>query len=134
MTDSVPPAGSETPDFDDLMFELLSSPSRRTVLRHLANCPLPVTVEELVAVLVAAETERARTRIGDERRSAIGIALRHVHLPKLAEAGLVDGGGRGPVALSPLGRSLASARPRVWNSFDITFRDGVETAGQGKTP
>lgn len=122
-----PPADGDSAATDDLVFELLSSSLRRTVLSHLAHCPVPVTVDELVSVVAASEAEQGVHRIDETRRTAIRLTLVHVDLPKLVESGLVayapDGDG---VVLSERGRSLAGVRPRAWSAFDITFR-GAES-------
>lgn len=129
------PADGDHAAMDDLVFELLSASLRRTVLRHLARCPLPVTVEELAAVVAASEAEETRHRVGERRRTAIRLLLVHVHLPKLVESGLVeytpDGDG---VVLSALGRDLASSRPRAWNAFDISISGTLPPSRREESP
>lgn len=69
--------------------ELATDRTRRRVLRYLIeNGETGVRLEELIDVIVGDRpaSDRARYANGEQ----LGIALRHVHLPKLAEDGVVD--------------------------------------------
>ena len=65
----------------DELFDLLPHPRRRDVLRHLVGTEGSVTVEDLAKALAE---ERA------ESHRLVAAALRHKHLPKLDEQGVVD--------------------------------------------
>lgn len=67
----------------DEYFDLLQSWQRRFVLQHLQRHPAPISVEELATEL---EDTAARGEVCIETAE---LHLRHVHLPKLAAAGLV---------------------------------------------
>lgn len=66
------------------VFELLQDPVRRYTLYelHMSSEPV-VTVESLADVAAAAAA-------GDLNKEEVTIALEHEHLPKLADAGLVE--------------------------------------------
>lgn len=65
----------------DTCFELLGSWQRRFVLLSLERGPTPVTLQQLARALAA---EHDRLTVEDAR-----LRLYHLHLPKLAAAGLV---------------------------------------------
>ncbi|WP_134672055.1 DUF7344 domain-containing protein [Halorussus marinus] len=62
-------------------FELLSSARRRGVL-YAADRGTETSVEALA--------ERIATWLGDPDASTVALSLRHTHLPKLADAGVVE--------------------------------------------
>ena len=64
----------------DELFDLLRHPRRRDALRHLVGTEGSVTVEDLARALAE---ERA------ESHRLVAAALRHKHLPKLTENGVV---------------------------------------------
>ncbi|MCU4926496.1 hypothetical protein OB905_10960 [Halobacteria archaeon AArc-dxtr1] len=66
-------------DFD-LVFEILSNRRRRIVLRTL----FPVEMEDVKTL--SSEV----SRYVDADRQTVDISLRHTHLPKLDDAGIVD--------------------------------------------
>jgi hypothetical protein len=65
---------------------LLADERRRTVLDVLAQRGATVTFEALAAAVD--DCERARA-VDDATRDRIRVSLHHVHLPKLAAAGLL---------------------------------------------
>lgn len=68
--------------------DLLSSERRRTLLDVLESGSTPVELAALAASVHA--RERGTPTGGPGAREAVAIALHHVHLPKLDEAGVVD--------------------------------------------
>ena len=74
-------APATVPEIDPLL-EVLADHRRRAVLRYLRG----VRGEVEIATLA----EGVRTADGDPPRDRIALRLHHVHLPKLASAGLVD--------------------------------------------
>ncbi len=64
------------------MYDALSSEHRRTVVSYLHENDGKATTAELATHLVTAGVE------SDEKRAR--TALRHIHLPKLTEGGLVE--------------------------------------------
>jgi hypothetical protein len=89
-----PSPGGEGPDHDsdrgpsrDEVFHVLQCRRRRLVLKYVREHGAePVAVEDLLDWLAAVEPDEEGAS-GD--RSAAGIALRHVHLPKMAQAAAV---------------------------------------------
>lgn len=92
----------------DTVFDILSARARRVALYRLAD-EGTATVEELVDAVADGEADT------DDRRQ-VRIALEHVHLPRLADAGAVavdDETGRVRYRASPtLGASVRWARER----------------------
>lgn len=89
-------SGTDVSEFDvggerrDDLFDALSNQRRRVLLHSLQVENTPVSVEELTTKLVAWETQRpASDRSGDDRE-AIEISLVHNHLPKMADAELIE--------------------------------------------
>ncbi|WP_210423526.1 DUF7344 domain-containing protein [Halorussus marinus] len=79
-----------TPPFD-VLFELLSESRRRYALYALTSTEDGLAEVEALADDVALWEARADdVALTDERRSAIGDALREKHLPRLADAEVVD--------------------------------------------
>lgn len=72
----------------DRLFSLLSTARRRHALYCIAETPAAtLSTSDLVDELVALER---RTPTGEASRDEIVLALRHTHLPKLSEAGVID--------------------------------------------
>lgn len=80
-------AGTERPSSSDL-HRLLESPRKRRLLAHLVDRPdVPISVDELVDAVADGE----RSAPGPEtHRRRVAIALHHVHLPKVADAGVIE--------------------------------------------
>ncbi len=76
----------------DVIFDILSNRRRRHVLYYLNDRPDGVaTVEELTDVVLTQECDGFDPSTDPvEQRNRIQIDLQHVHLPKLADAGIVD--------------------------------------------
>ena len=82
------PSAGETPSLD-LVFEVLSDRRRRYALYHLRESPESVaTVSDVVGYICRQEVESDESR-PDLRRS-IRTTLQHFHLPKLADAGVIE--------------------------------------------
>ncbi|WP_210424956.1 DUF7344 domain-containing protein [Halorussus halobius] len=80
------PGGPGTLSLDETL-EILANHERRDVLGWLMDAPDgTATVDELVDHLVARRAERTGERPG---RGHVTTTLHHVHLPKLADAGVV---------------------------------------------
>ncbi|PGF16743.1 hypothetical protein CP556_11855 [Natrinema sp. CBA1119] len=81
-------AESEDPAPIDSSFTALSDPSRRSLCRYAMRTETErVSSEELVDYVV----ERAPEPVAaDADRQTIALELHHVHLPKLANAGLIE--------------------------------------------
>jgi len=75
-------------DVADSVYDALSNRHRRATLRFLGDRRQPATVSALVDALV--ESDRDALDQSTEAREHLRIALTHSHLPKLADAGLVE--------------------------------------------
>ena len=73
---------------ESAIYDALSNRHRRATLRLLADRRQPETLSSLVDALVEADHDRqGRTT---EARDWYRVALVHVHLPKLADSGLIE--------------------------------------------
>ncbi|QSW98896.1 DUF7344 domain-containing protein [Haloterrigena alkaliphila] len=76
--------------------DLLADPRRRSILRYLEDCEEAVSLSDLADHMTLEEQDHRRGAIaecGDAllgTRRRVRIALRHVHVPKLAADGAVD--------------------------------------------
>jgi DNA-binding transcriptional ArsR family regulator len=70
-------------------YQLLAARKRRLVLEILSNRSQPISVADLATQVAAAETDQPLMNITREETMEVQTALRHVHLPQLAEEGLV---------------------------------------------
>lgn len=73
----------------DALFDVLSIERRRIVLEYLLRQDGPVAVEELVDHIVAKSQSLDDTQ-SDDLRSQVSLSLHHVHLPKMADAGMAE--------------------------------------------
>lgn len=69
-------------------FDLLAHPYRRYVLYYLRTHPGVVAIDTLTAMLAAELGDQSKT-VGGDTTEHIEIALHHLHLPKLADSGLI---------------------------------------------
>ncbi|WP_433625635.1 DUF7344 domain-containing protein [Halomicrococcus sp. NG-SE-24] len=83
-----PPVRQSVRPSPDTLFDVLSNPYRRYALAQLARHGGELRVDELVERLVDWEAERGAPADPDRRR--VASMLYHVHLPKLADVGLVE--------------------------------------------
>jgi hypothetical protein len=65
-------------------YDLLSSERRRAICRVLDDGGAPISFEELATEVTARED------CASSEKSDVKIALHHIHLPKLAAAGIID--------------------------------------------
>lgn len=82
-TEALPPRLAE-----DEFYRALASSHRRRLLSYLLEHE-ESTVAELASVLSGWEATVTGTMYTSGDRSAIGLRLRHSHLPRLAESGLI---------------------------------------------
>jgi len=73
---------------DSKRYELLANDRRRHTLDVLADRDLPLTLDEIAEAVAAREVDATDSRPGTLKD--VKITLHHVHLPKLAEADVVD--------------------------------------------
>lgn len=78
------------PPANPALLTSLRSTSRREVLEILRNRSAPIDVQELATNLAARVGEKSLLEVTPEEVAAIRVDLRHVHLPHLSQAGLVD--------------------------------------------
>ena len=74
----------------DAIYDLVTSSRRREVLSLFVTREQPLTLRDLTHGVAQAEEGAEITDISQERVAEIRITLYHVHLPKLAEHGVVS--------------------------------------------
>lgn len=75
--------------FQDEMYDVLASSSRRVVLQYLTLRRAPVSITRLADEIAAVEQGVFPEQVTDDQRHQALISLRHVDLPKLHAAGLI---------------------------------------------
>lgn len=74
----------------DLVFDLLSSQRRRMILYYLRQTGQTVTVNELSRAIAAMENRVPAEELTPQQKKRVYVSLYQTHLPKLAEAGVID--------------------------------------------
>lgn len=128
MTHPIDEAGSSP--FLTTLFESLTNQRRRRTLAVLLEHRRPITETQLAAQVAATEDGRSTSDVPTDERDAILCDLRHVHLPKLTDAGLVERTDDGVVAVGRDHlRALAVHEAlRNWTDDEPTDLDAVLTA------
>lgn len=111
MMSTNPSQWTTRPDADlaEPLSVILSAPRRHHVLAALAARPGRSSSFDDLAVAVTAFERAGADDAPDESSSEVAVTLHHCHLPKLAEAGVVeDDYDEGEVALTERGRECAA--------------------------
>lgn len=74
----------------DLVFDLLSSPRRRFVLHYLRTEADSIALTALADEVAAWEYETPVEELTDQERKRAYVSLYQTHIPKLADAGIVE--------------------------------------------
>ncbi|WP_139173497.1 DUF7344 domain-containing protein [Natrialba sp. SSL1] len=74
----------------DQAVTLLRDPHRRLVLAHLADHERRLTVNDLAKASIDRGYEASILDVPSRTITSVFISLQHTHLPKLADAGLID--------------------------------------------
>lgn len=82
------PRGGRDPQ--NAIFEALADARRRFILQHLRGAETPIQVSELAREIAAWEVQQPVAERGGGDSDAIEVSLLHVHLPKMAEAAIVE--------------------------------------------
>lgn len=85
----VPSTGRSDRSFD-VAFDLLANRRRQHALACLCERPGSIPLDELAEDVAARERWSPRTEPDDEEVRTVAVSLYHSHLPKLADAGVVD--------------------------------------------
>lgn len=85
----------------DTVFACLARSESRRILGLVSDrSPEPVATSELATALAAGRAEELRGELTADERERAAVALEHVHLPKLTDAGLLTQDTGGAVALA----------------------------------
>lgn len=118
----------DSPEFLDTIYSILASSTRRSTLRELLAHRDPVAVDELAARVAAAEHAVPPESVDRRHRDEVVLALRHVHLPLLVDAGLVTWERRtDAVALKPIVDCISFALPDGDGLLDPSLEFGLGT-------
>lgn len=91
MTDNAVPERSSTLLEDpDTLFDALAHQRRRHAIAALLEHDPPITLPDLADEVAVRERETALTKIPAETVKRIYLSLYHSHVPKLADAGIVE--------------------------------------------
>lgn len=74
----------------ETVFDLLAKPRRRETLYYLLDCTHPATVDELTEHVTRREVATRTETVSTEAYERVGEALHRTHLPRLADAGVID--------------------------------------------
>lgn len=74
----------------DTFFETLANVRRRFVLSHLGRTVGGVSIDTLAREIAGWENGLAPNRISDDDYERVYVSLYHMHVPKLAESGLIE--------------------------------------------
>ena len=74
----------------DVVFDILSSPRRRYVLYYLRTEDRPVLLTDLAEEVAAWENDTEPSDITEQERKRVYVSLYQTHIPRLAEAGLIE--------------------------------------------
>jgi DNA-binding transcriptional ArsR family regulator len=74
----------------DAIIESIADRTRRETLRALLGWPTGMATEDLATLVTAAISDGGAGEATREARGSVHVALVHTHLPRLADAGLVE--------------------------------------------
>lgn len=97
----------------DVLFALLENSRRRETLRYLDDNDGSATLDELAETIAAKENGIDIAQLGSQQRKRVYIALYQCHLPRLADAGVIDyNRARGTI-------EVTSAADRLYRYLDL---------------
>lgn len=74
----------------DEIFATLQHERRRRVISRLQTAENPISLTDFADELAAEETETSTDDVSEAEMTRVSTSLYHVHLPKLADAGIVE--------------------------------------------
>lgn len=83
-------SGAHEPLSEDLIFDVLKNRRRRYTLHYLKQKNGPVELSELAEQVAAWENDKEVSGLTANERKSVYTSLYQTHLPKLADAGIVD--------------------------------------------
>ena len=91
----------------DVVFELLKNQRRRDALRYLEENDGEATLSDMAEFIAAKENDITVEALSSSQRKRVYIGLYQCHLPKMADAGVIDfEKNRGNIELQPLVEQL----------------------------
>lgn len=74
----------------DIVFEILKNGRRRATLHYLSEHEGQTTLDELAESIAAEENDITTKEVNSSQRKRVYIALYQSHLPKMADAGIIE--------------------------------------------
>lgn len=97
---------------------VLDHPRRRVVVDVVRDVEV-VTMRDLAAQIAARENAVPPSDVSDDRRRSVAIALHHVHVPKLVDAGVVTvGAGMDRIRPGPNADQVLAALGGLYDEFE----------------
>ena len=87
---SAPASSSDVDGRTDDLFDVLSDPRRRFVIACLEAHSEPMAVADVAAELTSWECDTPKDRLSDGAVEPRYLALYHVHVPKMADVGMLE--------------------------------------------
>lgn len=104
--------GADAPDLPaDTLFTVLANPRRRIVIQYVLHMDEAVPKAAVIDRVAAWETQTPVADLSSDARKRAAVSLRHTHLPKLIDAGVVEYNEE--EALLTLGPNAAAVEPHL---------------------
>ncbi|HZD42558.1 MAG TPA: hypothetical protein VE134_00730 [Methanomicrobiales archaeon] len=101
-------------DYPDVVYSILADSERRAIVRNLAANGASGTISDLIQWV-----PEQRDAVTNEDEQALHIRLHHLHLPKMAEAGIIEyDHDDGRVSLTTRGEDVEAVRKQTANIFE----------------
>ena len=101
------------------VYALLDHPRRRLLLELVMDLDA-VTTRDLATQIAAHEHDVSPHEVTDAQRHPVRIALYHVHIPKLADGGVIESkNGMDQIAPGPHAEQVLSALRGLYSEFDV---------------
>lgn len=84
------PTDRRTPEDLDAVFACLAHQRRRLLIECLSENPGPIVVEEVVRYISERDDVSTTDTLSNETPAELTITLLHSHLPKMADAGVIE--------------------------------------------
>lgn len=85
---SEPDPAGDAPDID-MVFDILGTSRRRSVIRYLETNPGPIAIGELADYIAAQEYDKTTEEVTQNERKRVYVSLYQSHLPKMTAADVI---------------------------------------------
>ena len=109
------------------VYAILAHPYRRYVIAYLHQQRRPIALDDLIAKVAAWDQGTAVSEVDTGVREQIGLALYHTHLPKLADADLLEYRRRPDGDEVELTANIEPLKPSLRAELDEEFQEFYTT-------